>query len=253
MASITTTTSNAKKIYKVAIQGGTSATLATADTYVDKNIMIVAQNSGDNTDIAPGLMGTPTATKGTVSNHTVTITPRVTNERGYIEGGTLTGAPVTVSAAELVSGSQTINTNTTTDVTNLKDVVTDVSPLIYVKDITVATDDTRSISFTGLPSEPIAWTLDCATYVTNLDNKYRCISARKDNTGTYTYSIYKRNGNNSCYVYYQTQGFQATYNNGTLTMSATSSGNAEYCGSFLNKTYRLMAVCKNDGRTDVFI
>lgn len=200
-----------------------------------------------------GTAGTPIATKGNVTNHSITVTPSVENSTGYIEGGVKTGTHATVTAAELVSGSQTISINTTTDVTNLKEVVTDVNPIVYVKDVTVATDATREISFTGLPSEPIAWTLDCATYITSIDNQYRCISARKDNTGTYTYTIYKRNGNNTPYVYYQTQGFTQTYNNGTLTLTATTAGNAEYCGSFFNKTYRLMAVCKNDGRNEIFI
>lgn len=252
MASITTI-DNDKKYYQIAIKGGTSVTLPTANTYVDKDINIVAQNSGTGENISAGTMGTPIAQKSSVTNHSITITPKVTNQEGYITGGTLTGDPAIVTAADLVSGSQTIPTNTTTSVTNLKEVVTDVNPIIYVKDITVATDATRSISFTGLPSEPIAWTLDCATYVTNIDNQYRCISARRDNSGTYTYSIYKRNGNNSCYIYYQTQGFTETFNNGTLTLTATTAGNATYCGSFFNKTYRLMAVCKNDGRSEIFI
>ena len=40
MANITTILSENKPTYQVTIQGGTSATLATADTYVDKNITI---------------------------------------------------------------------------------------------------------------------------------------------------------------------------------------------------------------------
>lgn len=35
-----------------------------------------------------GTAGTPTATKGTVSNHSITVTPSVTNTTGYITGGT---------------------------------------------------------------------------------------------------------------------------------------------------------------------
>lgn len=59
----------------------------------------------DATDeIAYGTAGTPTATKGTVSNNAVTVTPSVTNTTGYITGGTKTGTAVTVRASELVSG-----------------------------------------------------------------------------------------------------------------------------------------------------
>lgn len=55
-----------------------------------------------------GTAGTPTATKGSVSNHSVSVTPSVTNTTGYITGGTKTGTAVTVSASELVSGNKSI-------------------------------------------------------------------------------------------------------------------------------------------------
>lgn len=69
--------------------------------------------------VASGTAGTPTATKGTVSNHQVSVTPSVTNTTGYISGGTKNGTAVTVSASELVSGSETKTDNGTYDVTNL--------------------------------------------------------------------------------------------------------------------------------------
>lgn len=66
-----------------------------------------------------GTAGTPTATKGTVSNHSVSVTPSVTNTTGYITGSTKTGTAVTVSASELVSGTKSITANGTgIDVTN---------------------------------------------------------------------------------------------------------------------------------------
>lgn len=65
-----------------------------------------------------GSAGTPTATKGTVSSNSITITPSVTNVTGYITGGTKTGTAVTVSASELVSGTKNITSSGTTDVTN---------------------------------------------------------------------------------------------------------------------------------------
>lgn len=77
--------------------------------------------------VASGTAGTPTASKGTVSNHSVTVTPSVTNTTGYIEGGTKTGSGVSVAASELVSGSQNITSNNTYDVTNLASVVVNVS------------------------------------------------------------------------------------------------------------------------------
>lgn len=65
-----------------------------------------------------GNAGTPTATKGTVSNHAVSVTPSVTNTTGYITGGTKTGTAVSVSASELVSGTLSITSSGTKDVTN---------------------------------------------------------------------------------------------------------------------------------------
>ena len=78
-----------------------------------------------------GTAGTPSATKGTVSNHAVTVTPSVTNSTGYITGGTKTGTAVTVSASELVSGSETKTANGTYDVTNLASVTVDIDFVTY--------------------------------------------------------------------------------------------------------------------------
>lgn len=76
--------------------------------------------------VATGTAGTPTATKGTVSNHSVSVTPSVTNSTGYITGGTKSGTAVTVSASELVSGSETKTANGTYNVTNLASLVVDI-------------------------------------------------------------------------------------------------------------------------------
>lgn len=69
-----------------------------------------------------GVEGTPTATK-TVSGNTATITPRVTNQRGYIPGSAKEGDPITVTASELTSGSKAITPSVAAqnvDVTNYK-------------------------------------------------------------------------------------------------------------------------------------
>ena len=73
--------------------------------------------------VASGSAGTPTASKGTVSNHAVEVTPSVQNGAGYISGGTKTGNPVSVSASELVSGTKEITSNgNDIDVTNFEKV-----------------------------------------------------------------------------------------------------------------------------------
>ena len=68
--------------------------------------------------VASGTAGTPTATKGTVSNHSISVTPSVTNTTGYITGGTVTGTAVTITASELASGAINIDDDGTYDVTN---------------------------------------------------------------------------------------------------------------------------------------
>lgn len=68
--------------------------------------------------VATGTEGAPTASKGTVTNHSISITPSVTNITGYISGGTHSGTAVTVSASELVSGTYSVTASGTHDVTN---------------------------------------------------------------------------------------------------------------------------------------
>ena len=78
--------------------------------------------------VASGTEGTPTATKGNVSNHAISVTPSVTNSAGYISGGTRTGTAVSVSASELVSGNLPITQNgNNIDVTNYATVSVNVS------------------------------------------------------------------------------------------------------------------------------
>lgn len=80
--------------------------------------------------VSSGTAGTPTASKGNVSNHSVTVTPSVTNTAGYISGGTKTGTGVTVTASELVSGSETKTENGTYNVTNLASLIVSV-PIVH--------------------------------------------------------------------------------------------------------------------------
>lgn len=74
-----------------------------------------------------GTVNNPTATKGSVSNHAVTVTPSVSFSAGFVGSGSKTGSAVSVSASELVSGSQTLSANGTYDVTNLASVLVSVS------------------------------------------------------------------------------------------------------------------------------
>ena len=91
--------------------------------------------------VASGTSGTPTASKGTVSNHSVSVTPSVTNTAGYISGGTKNGTAVSVSASELVSGTKSISANGTgIDVTNYASVdvaVPSVAPTLQTKSVSI--------------------------------------------------------------------------------------------------------------------
>lgn len=90
------------------------------------NVPAGLYSSNASASVADGTAGTPTASKGTVSGNSVSITPSVTNTEGYISGGTKNGTAVTVSASELVSGNKPITATTSTqtgiDVTNYETV-----------------------------------------------------------------------------------------------------------------------------------
>ena len=105
--------------------------------------------SSASKSVASGSEGTPTATKGTVSGHAVTVTPKVTNTAGYIAGGTKTGTGVSVSASELVSGSETKTENGTYDVTNLAELVVNVQSGGTSKNAQVVQGTTRTKSATA--------------------------------------------------------------------------------------------------------
>lgn len=102
--------------------------------------------------VQAGTEGTPTATKGPVTNHAVAVTPAVTNTEGYIAGGTKTGSAVSVTAAELVSGTLAISQNGTFDVTQYASVNVIVEGgttemLLYHGTIT---EETASLEFSNL-------------------------------------------------------------------------------------------------------
>ena len=80
-------------------------------------------SNDESKSVTSGTAGVPTAIKGTVSNHSISVTPSVTNTTGYITGDTKIGTSITVSASELVSGSETKTANGTYDVINLASLV----------------------------------------------------------------------------------------------------------------------------------
>lgn len=116
------------------ITGGTkngSAVSVSASELVSGTYTVSASGTHDVTNYASASVAaggaTASATKGSVSNHSITVTPSATRTAGYVTAGTANGTAVTVSASELVSGSETITENGTHDVTNLASVTVDVA------------------------------------------------------------------------------------------------------------------------------
>ena len=121
------TPSSGKLLSKVTVNVPTGTARDSSDLTVSGatvNVPAGLYSSAASKSIASGTAGTPTASKGAVSNHSVTVTPSVTNTEGYITGGTKTGTGVKVSASELVSGNKAITPSETAqggiDVTNFK-------------------------------------------------------------------------------------------------------------------------------------
>lgn len=174
------------------------------------------ENSATKT-VSSGTAGTPTASKGAVNNHSIAVTPSVTNTTGYITGGTKTGTAVTVSASELVSGSQTLSDNGDYDVTNLASVTVNVSggggsSMTVGTKTTTLNSASSTISFTGLSGNPLAFAVtssaDQSTGGTTV------VSLAYDGTSIHGMDITTQAENDT--------GFTKSYSSGTLTITATT-------------------------------
>ena len=119
--------------------------------------------------VASGTEGIPTASKGTVSNHSISVTPSVTNSAGYISGSTKTGTAVTVTASELASGNKAITNNgTNIDVIGYSTVSVDVGPLVNNQTKTATPSEAQKVitydsGYTGL--EQVTISAISSTYV----------------------------------------------------------------------------------------
>lgn len=192
--------------------------------------------------VSNGTAGTPTATKGTVSNHSVSVTPSVTNTTGYITGSTKTGTAVTVSASELVSGSETKTSNGTYDVTTLAELVVNVSGgsvSVETKTTTISAS-ASSIQFTGLKGTPKYWFLRTTTQISSSGSTtyYYVIDVQYNGTNTTGNSF--RIGSTRR-IYNVTSGLSYTYSNGTITISSNSANTASP-GYFYVGDYELVYI-----------
>ena len=167
--------------------------------------------------VASGTAGTPTATKGAVNNHSISVTPSVTNTTGYITGSTKTGTAVSVSASELVSGSQTISDNGDYDVTNLASVTVSVSgggggSLTVASKTATLSSASSSISFTGLSGNPTSFVVTSSADQTTGGTKV--VAVAYDGTSLHGMDITTQAEADT--------GFTKSYSSGTLTITATT-------------------------------
>ena len=175
-------------------------------------------------DVPSGAEGTPSATKGSVSNHAISVTPSVTNTTGYITGGTKTGTAVSVSASELVSGTLSITQNGTADVTNYASVNVSVSggggSSVQIGDAydDVGTDRT-SIVFSGLSGEPTSFYIYADNGITlPSGTPYKTSAVVYDGTSHHAQIL---TNTSNAQASYDSTSYSHTYNNGTLTISSS--------------------------------
>ena len=236
------------------ISGGThsgTAVSVSASELVSGTYTVDSAGTKDVTNYASASIptggATASATKGTVSNHQVSVTPKVTRTAGWVTGGSANGTAVTVSASELVSGSETKTANGTYDVTNLAELVVDVPTgggggvNIGTKTLSNSDASKTSIQFTGLSGEPKAFFVRCTTQLTRSSNSsyyyvadFRWNGASGNHNGNYW-----RMSNGT--FYNDTSHYSHTYSNGTLTLSSSGTRSAAG-GSFYNGTYELVYV-----------
>ena len=95
----------------VSLQSKTNISPTTSSQTIEPDNGYTGLSSVQINAMPTGTAGTPTATKGTVSNHSISVTPSVTNQTGYITGSTKTGTAVTVNVTELESGNKEITAN----------------------------------------------------------------------------------------------------------------------------------------------
>ena len=155
---------------------GTGVTVS-ASELVSNTLTITAGGTYNVTNYASASVAsgsaTASATKGTVSNHSIDVTPKVTKTAGFITAGSANGTAVTVTASELVSGSETKTLNGTYDVTNLAEIVVNVSggggtsswELLASTTITVNTTSTSQSTAGTLDAGSTAYTKDAVIYV----------------------------------------------------------------------------------------
>lgn len=236
------------------ISGGThngTAITVSASELVSGTLSITSSGTKDVTNYASASVAsgsaTANATKGTVSNHSITVTPSVTKTAGYIAAGTTNGTAVTVSASELVSGSETKTSNGTYDVTNLAELVVNVSggggTLSYDTKTATASNYPTSLSFGSMKGQPkfFAVRLNAQVSSSGSTTYYYIVDIVSNCNGTsaVTHGNCFRIGSTRR-VDNITSGYSYTYTNSTLTITSSAASRSASPGAFYSGSYELI-------------
>ena len=223
--SVTPSVTNTTGYITGSTKTGTAVTVS-ASELVSGTYTVSASGTHDVTNYASASVAaggaTASATKGTVSNHSISVTPSVTRTAGYVTAGSANGTAVTVSASELVSGSQTITTNDTYDVTNLAQVVVDVqgggsSGMQVATTTATPSVASSSISFTGLSGQPTSFYLTSAADLATGAAPYKVAAVTYDGTDLHGQIVTDTSNAQASY----STAFTQSYSSGTLTISST--------------------------------
>lgn len=197
--------------------------------------------------VSNGSEGTPTATKGAVSNHSINITPSVTNTAGYITGGTKTGTAVTVTASELASGNKSITTNgTNIDVVGYSTVSVAVEgggggTSMKTDMVESGTNVASTLSFSSMKGEP-------TSFYVNIDDNVAVGTPSKIAAivfdGTSLHGQIVTNTTNAQASY--STDFTKSYSNGTLTITSTDASFVVNAPYFITYTYDGGTIDKKD-------
>ena len=179
-------------------------------------------------------LGTPYAEKGTVSNHSIVVTPKATFSGGYVNSGTKTGTGVSVSASDCTSGNKAITSNgTNIDVTNYKTVSVSVTatPSIGTDTIRTSSTSTTTLRFASVSAEPKAFFVRCTELAsTQASSNYYVMAVRYNGTDTrLTFSKNNVAGSKDG------AGVSFSYSGTTLTVNTNSTGSAApkfYAGKY---------------------
>ena len=174
------------------------------------------------------------ATKGAVSNHSISVTPKSTATAGFVSNGEINGTPVSVSASELVNGNLAITNNGDYDVTNLESVSVNVTaePNVYTSTVQLSASNTISIDF------PFA--------LTDQNLKAFVVSSYEGNSGSYITICWKQA--DGTYNTHRPGDFPSSDVLATATFSTIATGtnlSLHTSGHRFAGTYFIMAVYSN--------